>query len=178
MPHLSAAAGRQRIHTHLLSSPYCVRQALACYTSGMLPIQRPALHVPGESLATVGARGVEGATGTSREALEDKAWGRRGGGGGSGCVPPKPVSSLLLFRGLSREPCPKSLAPGGRLSIVKRWPLQAGPPAATAAASCPPSPFPPQHTHTHTRPACIPSTFSTMTMLPTATGQQRALKRM
>ncbi len=38
--YLSAATGRQRIHTHLLSSPYCVRLALACYTSGMLLIQR------------------------------------------------------------------------------------------------------------------------------------------
>ena len=93
-----------------------------------------------------------GGTATSREALEDKTRRRRRGGGGGrerGCVPPKPVSSLLLSRGLSREPCPKSLAPGGRLSIVKRWPLQAGPPAATAAASCPPPP--PAHTHTHTQ---------------------------
>lgn len=40
-PYLSAAAGRQRIHTHLLSSPYCVRLVLVCYTSGMLPVQRP-----------------------------------------------------------------------------------------------------------------------------------------
>ncbi|KAM7394724.1 hypothetical protein PAMP_021510 [Pampus punctatissimus] len=38
--YLSAAAGRQRIHTHLLSSPFCVRLALVCYTSGMLPVQR------------------------------------------------------------------------------------------------------------------------------------------
>lgn len=52
---------------------------------------------------------------------------------------------VLLSRGLSREPCPKSPAPGGRFSIVKRWPLQAGPPAATVAASCPP-PAAPTHT--------------------------------
>ncbi len=96
-----------------------------------------------------------GGTGTSREALEDKTRRRRGGGGRRkggrcGCVPPKPVSSLLLSRGLSREPCPKSLAPGGRLPIVKRWPLQAGPPAATAAASCPPLPHTHTHSHSHT----------------------------
>ena len=125
-----------------------------------------------------------GGTATSREALEDKTRRRRRGGGGGrerGCVPPKPVSSRLLSRGRSREPCPKSLAPGGRLSIVKRWPLQAGPPAATAAASCPPPPpaHTHTHTHTHTPPPSIPSTFSTMTMLPAAraTGQWRALKR-
>ena len=40
--YLSAAAGRQRIHMHLLSFSYCAQYALACYTSGMLPIQRPA----------------------------------------------------------------------------------------------------------------------------------------
>lgn len=96
-------------------------------------------------------------------------------GGRGGCVPPKPVSSGLLSGGLSREPCPKSLAPGGRLSIVGRWPLQAGPPAATAAASCPH----PLHLHTHTH---THSTSGTVTMLsvaegPGATGQQRTLKR-
>lgn len=119
--------------------------------------------------------GGVGCTGTSREALEDKARKRRGGRGGKKeregeCVSPKPVSSLPLFRGLSREPCPKSLAPEGRLSIVKRWPLQAGPPAATAAASCPPCVCVCTHTHTHTYthtpPPYIASTFSNMTMLP------------
>lgn len=48
-----------------------------------------------------------------------------------------PPGSSPLRGSLSREPCPKSLAPGGRRSIVRRWPLQAGPPAATAAASWP-----------------------------------------
>lgn len=64
-------------------------------------------------------RGVRGWGGRSSEALR--------------CLP----GSSPLRGSLSREPCPKSLAPGGRRSIVRRWPLQAGPPAATAAASWP-----------------------------------------
>lgn len=69
---------------------------------------------------------------------------RRGRGGGrmTGGVRSSealrcPPGSSPLRGSLSREPCPKSLAPGGRRSIVRRWPLQAGPPAATAAASWP-----------------------------------------
>lgn len=65
--------------------------------------------------------------------------GEESGGGGVRssealrCLP----GSFPLRGSLSREPCPKSLAPGGRRTIVRRWPLQAGPPAATAAASWP-----------------------------------------
>lgn len=95
-----------------------------------------------------------GGTGTSREALEDKTRRRRERWRWEGAFL-QSHCPLLLSRGLSREPCPKSLAPRGRLSIVNRWPLQAGLPAATAAASCPPTHIsPPLHLQHHDNAPC------------------------
>lgn len=133
--------------------------ASVSHTSGILPSSQEReeeVEECGGGRVGSSSRAVSG--GRQDEAEED--WGGKHAGGGRArssealrsCLP----GSSPLRGSLSREPCPKSLAPGGWRSIVKRWPLQAGPPAATAAASWP-LPLLPLH-----------STFRTVTTLPVA----------